>query len=98
QKPPDLMVMLVCLGGIFDPVRKLSSVYPKLQRANAAAERVFELIDSPSEYELDAGKPRLEPLRSSIELEDVVYQYPGANHPAVNGISLHIRCGETIAL
>ncbi len=96
--PPDMVVMLVCLGAIFDPVRKLSSVYPKIQRANAAAERVFDLIDTPSEYVLDAGKPRLAPPRQSIELENVVFQYPGANRPAINGVSLHIKRGETIAL
>jgi subfamily B ATP-binding cassette protein MsbA len=97
-KPPELMVMLICLGGIFDPVRKLSTVYPKIQRANAAADRIFDLVDAPSEYEQDAGRPRLAPFRSGITFEDVIYTYPGANRPALNGVSLQVRKGEIIAL
>ncbi len=98
MKPPEFMTMLVCLAGIFDPVRKLSTVYPKLQRANAAAERVFELIDSPSEYEQDAGRPRLAPLRDSIVFDNVTFTYPQANRQAVRNLSLTVRRGETIAL
>ncbi len=97
-QPPELLVMVICLAGIFDPVRKLSTVYPKIQRANAAAERVFDLIDSPSEYSQDDGKPRLAPLRSRIDLENVSFTYEGANRPAVTDVSLHVKRGEIIAL
>ncbi len=98
DRTPEFMTMLICLGAIFDPVRKLSSVYPKLQRANAAAQRVFELIDSPSEYDLDAGKPRIAPLQRAIEFENVSFTYPNANRPAVRNVSITVNAGEIIAL
>lgn len=90
--------MVVCLGAMFDPIRKLSTVYPKIQRANAAADRVFELLDSPTEYDDDAGKPKLPPLSDSIELENVFFTYPDTTRPALRGVSLKVRKGETIAL
>jgi len=98
EPPPELMVRLVCLVAIFEPVRKLSTVYPKLQRANAAAERVFALIDSPSEYAEEAGRPRIAPLRATIELDEVTFTYPNSNRPAVKGVSLQVKKGEFIAL
>lgn len=98
DKMPRFMTMLVCMGAIFDPVRKLSSVYPKLQRANAAAQRIFELIDSRNEYEQDAGRPPIQPIRDSIRFENVTFTYPGSDQPAVCDFTLTVRRGETIAI
>jgi ATP-binding cassette, subfamily B, bacterial MsbA len=94
----DFIAMVVCLGATFDPIRKLSTVYPKIQRANAAADRVFELLDSPTEFDQDDGKPRLAPMRDGIDIRNVTFTYPEANQPALRDVSLTVRKGETIAL
>jgi subfamily B ATP-binding cassette protein MsbA len=98
EKLPDFLAMVVCLGAMFDPIRKLSTVYPKIQRANAAADRVFELLDSPSEDDQDEGRPKLGPIRESVEIENVKFTYPEANRPALRGVSLKVSKGETVAL
>jgi ATP-binding cassette, subfamily B, bacterial MsbA len=98
QQMPHFIGMIFMLVAILDPVRKLTAVYPKIQRANAAAERVFEIIDSPSEYDLDADKPRITPLRDRIEFDDVTFLYPEANRPALRNVSLTVRRGEIVAL
>ena len=36
--------------------------------------------------------------RGAIEMRELVFRYPGAEHPAVAGLSLEIRPGETVAL
>lgn len=95
---PHFITMVVMLVAILDPVRKLTTVYPKIQRANAAAERVFEIIDSPSEYDANADKPRLAPLRDSIQFENVSFVYPQANRPALKDVSLTVHRGEIVAL
>jgi len=94
----EFITMLICMGAIFDPVRKFSSVYPKLQRANAAAQRVFELIDSPSEYDDDAGRPALPALQRSIEFDHVTFTYPKTTQPAVSDVSLTVNRGEIMAI
>lgn len=98
EKIPDFLAMVVCLGAMFDPIRKLSTVYPKIQRANAAADRVFELLDSPTEDDEDEGRPKIGPIRESIEIQNVTFTYPEANQPALQGVSLTVKKGETIAL
>ncbi len=90
--------MMVCMVAVFDPARKLSNIYPKLQRANAAAARIFELIDSPTEYDEDTGKLRLPPIQDSIVFENVVFTYPKAVEPAVRDFSLEVKKGEVIAI
>ncbi len=94
----EFMTMLGCLAGVFDPVRKLSSVYPKLARANGAADRVFQVIDSPTEYDGEEGKPALEPIQHTITFDNVAFTYPGANRPAVRDVSFEVRRGEVVAL
>ncbi len=98
EKMPHFLGMIVLLVAILDPVRKLTTVYPKIQRANAAAERVFEIIDSRTEYDGDVGRPELTPLREEIRFENVTYRYPDSNRPAVDGVTLTVRRGETVAL
>lgn len=98
EKIPEFLTMIVCLAAVFDPIRKLSTVYPKIQRASAAAERVFELIDSPNEYTHDVGKPRIRPLHSEIVFENVGFTYPQSNRPALRDVSLTVKRGEIVAL
>lgn len=98
EEIPDFLAILVCLGAIFDPIRKLTTVYPKIQRASAAADRVFEIIDSTNEYTHDATRPRIRPLTDSIVFENVSYTYPETTRPALRNINLTVKKGEIVAL
>ena len=89
--------LLVLLGSAAESIRKVSDVWNKLQQSNAAAERVFEIVDEPSEHEApDAFE--LAPLTNSIEFKDVVFTYPKAQQPALTGINLTVEAGKTIAV
>jgi subfamily B ATP-binding cassette protein MsbA len=48
------LLVLVCLGGIGDSLRRVSKVNNVLQRSNAAATRIFEVLDLPVEEESKA--------------------------------------------
>jgi ABC-type multidrug transport system fused ATPase/permease subunit len=98
EEIPDFLAIMVCLGAIFDPIRKLTTVYPKIQRASAAAERVFEIIDSKNEYTDDHKRPRIQPLKDAIVFENVGYTYPETTRPALRDINLTVRKGEIVAL
>jgi len=95
--PGDFILIIVCLAAMFDPVRKLSGFYNRIERANAAAERIFEVIDMPDETSGTPGR-RLPALREAIEFRDVSFTYPEANRPAVAGVSFAVRRGERVAV
>lgn len=86
-----------CMAAMFDPVRKMSSFYNRMQRANAALDRVFEVLDMPVHEPDDYKKPALPALHERIEFEDVVFTYPGADRPALDGINLVVKRGERVA-
>ena len=91
------MAWMGCLAGMFDPVRKLSKVFPRFQRSDAAATRVFELNDQMQEKRAP-GALMLPRHHESIVFENVQYRYPGAADDALRDIDLAIPAGQTLAL
>ncbi|MFV2119846.1 ABC transporter ATP-binding protein, partial [Streptomyces sp. Act-28] len=85
------------LAQLVGPVRMLAMVLTVGQQARAGAERVLELIDTePSLREGTAELPADAP--AGIEFDDVSFSY-GDDGPAVlDGFSLTVRPGETVAV
>ncbi len=93
----SFFALLLGLGIAAEAVRKTSDVWNHIQRANAAAERVFAVIDEPRENEA-ADAFDLKPLQNKIEFQNIVFTYPGAAAPALKGIDLTVPAGHTFAI
>jgi subfamily B ATP-binding cassette protein MsbA len=78
------------------PLKRLTEINSPLQRGLAAAESVFGMIDAPVEE--DRGTVALGRARGEIAFEGVRFTYPTRNQPALDGIDLAVRPGETVAL
>ena len=78
------------------PLKHLTEINAPLQRGLAAAESVFGMIDTPIEE--DRGTRTLARAKGEVTYENVTFTYPTRTEPALSGIRLHIRCGETVAL
>jgi ABC-type multidrug transport system fused ATPase/permease subunit len=50
MEPSHFMTMVVLLTAMLDPVRKVANVYNAVQRAGAAAGRIFDFLDQPEEH------------------------------------------------
>jgi ATP-binding cassette, subfamily B, bacterial MsbA len=70
-------------------------VNSQLQRGLAAAENVFAMLDEESEK--DRGTKTLQRAKGEIEFQEACLQYATRDTPAVVGLSLTIRPGETFA-
>lgn len=94
---PTLLQLYGMLAAIADPVRKLSSVYTKLQSGEAAADRIFAALDRAPTISANADGIRLPRHAQEIEFRDVCFAYdPG--RPVLSNINLTVRHGETVAL
>jgi ABC-type multidrug transport system fused ATPase/permease subunit len=93
----EFITLVAILGTAAEAIRKSSDIWNKVQQANAAAERIYAVIDldreteSPDAYEL-------EPLRDRIEFRDVVFTYPGSEVPALKHVNLTVEAGHNVAL
>ncbi len=78
------------------PIKHISSANEDFQIGLAAAQSVFDVIDTPSE--IDEGTKRLEKARGEIEFRHVTLHYPNAKKPALNDLSFKVHPGEKVAL
>jgi subfamily B ATP-binding cassette protein MsbA len=100
----DLTLLYVFLAGIIDPARKLSTTYPKLKRATAAADRIFELIDLKSLVKSPTHPQPLPRHVEAIEFKNVSFSYTGKDDggsprpAALENVSLRVTAGEVVAV
>ncbi|QGM21717.1 ATP-binding cassette domain-containing protein [Spiribacter sp. 2438] len=78
----------------------LSEVAGEVFRASGAAERLFELLDAEAAIAPPAVPIALpDPPRGELRLQGVTYAYPSRPEaPALRGLDLTVRSGETLAL
>jgi ATP-binding cassette, subfamily B, bacterial len=81
-------------------VGALSEIWGELQRAAGATERLVELLNTDDAVQDPARPvPLPRPARGEIVFEDVTFRYPARPETsALNGVSLTVRPGETVAL
>ncbi|ATQ75392.1 lipid A export permease/ATP-binding protein MsbA [Massilia violaceinigra] len=87
-----ITMMLMLLA----PLKSLVGVNGPLQRGMAAAETVFAMIDTP--VEADPGKVVIERARGHLQLHNVQFRYTDNNPLALNGVTLDVLPGQTVAL
>ncbi len=76
----------------------IGSLWADFMRATGAAERVFDLMDRPSEIPLGQGE-RPEAVRGAIDFDAVTFSYPARPDVTVlDGLSLKIEPGQIVAL
>ncbi|MGB9299461.1 MAG: ABC transporter ATP-binding protein [Anaerolineae bacterium] len=79
------------------PLRQLGNMYNSIQAALAGAERVFEIIDTPSEVDDAPDAVPLESMKGRVRFEHVSFGYrPGI--PIIKDMTLEAKAGETVAL
>lgn len=91
------LVLVILLGAAAEAVRKTSDIWNKIQEANAAAERVFAVMDRPVEFE-KPGAVELLPLKIKVEFRDITFTYPGSEYPALSRVNLTVTSGHTVAI
>lgn len=85
------------LAGASDPARRLSGIFNGLQRAAAASDRVYELLDRTSKV-ADPKTPTKLPARlGRLQFCDIAFSY-GNNDLVLDGIDLQVEQGESIAI
>jgi subfamily B ATP-binding cassette protein MsbA len=95
----DFLMFVVAAFMMYTPIKKLSRVNTNLQQAMAAAERIFEMLDTHSEVLERPGARALAPLARSIEFSGVSFEYEdGSERYVLHDVSFRVHAGEMIAI
>jgi len=81
-------------------VGALGEVWGDVQKASGAMERISELLNARPAIAAPARpRPLPSPSKGEIAFDDVIFAYPGRpDLPALRGLDLRVRSGETVAL
>lgn len=96
--PGALFSFMAAMLMAYTPIRKLSGANNIIQQALAAAERVYDVMDLPTERLQEQDAVPLEKIHRGLEFQDVSLRYDDHAVPALNGIDLSIKVGEMVAL
>jgi subfamily B ATP-binding cassette protein MsbA len=77
-------------------LKQLSQMRTTAQSSLASAERLFEILDSPAEFQRDRGTRDKAAFERDLRFENVTFSYGDA--PVLTGIDLTARKGEVVAL
>lgn len=92
----QLLFFYTLLATMLEPLNRLATVNLKIQDALVAVDRLFQIFDIDEEPLADDKAP-FAGLERGIELDDVSFSY-GARGNVLNGVSLAIPAGQTVAI
>ena len=81
----------------WNPIMNLSNFYNQLITNIAGAERVFEIMDTPSEITDGKEITQMPPIKGNVTFDHVSFSYDDKTS-VLSDVSFDIRPGETIAL
>ncbi len=93
----ELFSFITALLLAYEPMKKLAQLNVNVQEGLAAAQRVFGLLDMAPDVTDRPAAAVLGAATGAIRLEDVHFGY-GSDRAALNGLTLDIPAGRTVAL
>ena len=92
----DLIAFLLYALRMLQPIKQLSQLPTTAQSSFAAAERLFEILDAPSEAQTDTGTRDIASFERGVAFEDVSFAYGDA--PVLSHVTFTAKKGEIVAL
>ena len=92
----SLVAFITAAAQLGKPIRTLSNIQSIIQRGLAAAEDIFEQLDT--ELEQNTGGGTLGEVNGLVEFHNIAFRYPGAQSDAISDVSFAVEAGQTVAV
>ncbi len=96
--PGGFMSFLTAVVLMYTPIKRMAGANNNIQQALAAAARVFQVLDQPTEAVRDIGTKDIDAVHEAIRLNRVGFQYEEAGTAALQDVTVTVRSGEILAL
>ena len=94
----EMATFFAGIGMIYTHVKRITTAVNHVQESAGAADRLSAILDERQDIVEHASARAVHSLGRGIEFERVGFTYPAQALPALSGVSLHVRPGETLAL
>ncbi|NLT49840.1 MAG: ATP-binding cassette domain-containing protein [Ignavibacteria bacterium] len=97
-KASEFLGLLFAIFQIMPPIKELSNVNNMIQVSSAAAERIFEIVDTTPDIQDAINPSEKETLENSIEFKNVSFIYSDSDDKVLDDVSFKVNKGQIIAL
>ncbi|SFB57408.1 ABC transporter ATP-binding protein [Algoriphagus aquimarinus] len=92
----DFITYIIIFTQVLNPAKEISRAVSSIQRGIASAERVFTVVDTPSQIKSPASPSVLNTFEHSVEFKNVSFAYE--DQLVLKNINFTLNRGKTIAL
>lgn len=96
-KASEFLGLLFAIFQIMPPIKELSNVNNMIQVSSAAAERIFEIVDTTPDIKDSINPSEKESLDNSIEFKNVSFIYSDSEDKVLDDVSFKVNKGQIIA-
>jgi len=94
----ELVAFINYIMYLLMPIFMLGMIGSMLSRAEASAQRLFEVLDAESEIRDRPGAKRLPPVKGRVEFDNVTFRYVGAESDVAADLSFIVEPGQKVAI
>ena len=92
-----LIAFLVYATNLANPIKRLSRIYGNIQKAMAAAERVFSVLDEKTDIVEKDNATELKAVIGKVDFKAVTFKY-NENEVILKDINLAVKAGQMVAI
>ncbi len=92
------MGFLLAILQMMRPIKDLSTVNTKIQEASAAADRIFEILDTVPDIIDSVNAKTLSAFNNSMNFKDICFKYEDSEERVLDKINFEVRKGDILAL
>ncbi|SME94734.1 ABC transporter ATP-binding protein [Desulfovibrio gilichinskyi] len=96
--PGTFFSFIAALIMLYEPIKKINDANLTIQRAFAGAERVFEILDSPTINIEKGGAKELDVPFKELSFKNLSFHYSSSCEPILKNINLTVKAGQKIAI
>jgi len=93
-----LIAFLGYVGGLFGPVQGLTGIYQTIQRAYVSLEEIFSILDVQEHLGDAPDAVEVAHVKGDVKYHNVKFRYEDLEHPILDGITLDVKAGQTLAI
>ncbi|MEW6702558.1 MAG: ABC transporter transmembrane domain-containing protein [Bacteroidota bacterium] len=94
----EFVGFLLAIFQMMPPIKELSSVNSRIQESSAAADRIFEILDTEPAIKNIAAPISVSAFENSIEFQNISFHYYDSDELVLDDVNLTVKRGNVIAI